>query len=291
LAGNAVINVVLELAYVVGPPIAALLLLFVDASVVIGLDALTFGTMALIYRLAIPTKMRRKRVPRTASRSAGFGAIGRSPMLGVFITVSFLFFLCFGPVSVALPVYVSEDLGASAAVLAGYFTAFGIGGFLGAFGAGYLRRWPMLWTSLMSVLGVGVLLLPLGTPIPTVVAWISFGVAGLFWGPFPSTTTAYFQHTAPSEDLAAVLAARSALQAFALPAGALLAAPVIAVLGAQKTLLLSGGLIITVALVGAVLLGTLNRRQSAAQNESDDAAAVEVDGAAPDRPHKFLPTN
>ncbi len=262
LAGNAVINVVLELSYVAGPPLAALLLLFVHPSVVIGVDALTFAVMALIYRYGLPGQVRGKPVAVAASRSAGFSAILRSRTSVVLITVSFLFFLFFGFVGVALPVYVGSELKASAGVLAGYFTAFGLGGFLGAFGAGYLRRWPVLWSALVSIFGVGLFLLPVGMPIPPMAGWISFGVAGLFWGPFPSTTTAYFQAAEQGSDLAAVLAARTALQVFALPAGTLLAGPLVVALSARATLLLAGSLIVILAVATIVPIFAVTRNSA-----------------------------
>ncbi|HEY0188133.1 MAG TPA: MFS transporter [Cellulomonas sp.] len=256
LAGNALVNIVLELAYVAGPPLAALLLTVVDPSVVIGLDAVTFAVLALVLRFAVPARLRARPAGTVPSRAAGFGAIGADRTLGVLVAVSFVFFLCFGPVAVALTVYVRQDLGADAGTLAGYLTAFGIGGFVGAAVAGHLRRWSLLRTSLLSVLGVGVLLVPLGVGVPPVWGWVSFGAAGLFWEPFPATTTAAFQRSTPRADLAAVLAARTALQTFAQPAGALLAAPLIAGIGARCTLLVCGFAIIATAVLGALVVAT-----------------------------------
>lgn len=266
LAGNALINIVLELAYVAGPPLAALLLTLVDPSIVIGIDALTFAVLALVFRFLVPARLRARPAGRVPSRGAGFGAIGSDRSLSALVAVSFAFFLCFGPVAVALTVYVRQDLGADAGTLAGYLTGFGIGGFLGAAAAGYLRRWPLLPTSLLSVLGVGVFLLPLGAGVAPVWGWVSFAVAGVFWGPFPSTTTAYFQRTAPHGDLAAVLAARTALQTFAQPAGALLAAPLVAGLGARLTLLVCAGAIVATAVVGALTVAARPSRTTPAHH-------------------------
>ncbi len=276
LAGNAVINVVLELAYVAGPPAAALLLTITDPSVVIGVDAMTFGVMALIYRYGLPAEVHRKRIADTASRAAGFIAILHRRTSVILISVSFLFFFLFGLVTVALPVYVGTELKDSAGVLAGYLAAFGIGGFAGAFGAAYLRRWPVLWSALVSVLGVGLFLLPLGTPIPAPLGWLSFGVAGLFWGPFPSTTTAYFQEAEQGPNLASVLAARTALQLFALPAGALLAGPLVVAFGARSTLLISGALIVALAVAATIPIASVTRSSKDCDDLSADQPTREL---------------
>lgn len=259
LAGNAVINIVLELAYVAGPPLAAAFLVLVHPSVVIGVDGLTFAAMALIYRFGLPARLHARPVAPTASRSAGFSAIRKSRDTSLLVLVSFLFFLFFGPVGVALPVYVANDLNGSAGTLAGYLTAFGLGGFVGAFWAGYLRRWPALWAGLISVLGVGVFVLPLSTSIPPILGWLSFAIAGLFWGPFPSTTTAYFQAAETGPDLASILAARSALQVLALPVGALVAGPAILAIGPRAVLFVGGMAIVCLAVLGMLLVLTSER--------------------------------
>ncbi|MGH3224922.1 MAG: MFS transporter [Streptosporangiaceae bacterium] len=271
LAGNAVINMVLELAYVAGPPLAALLLTFANPSLVIGIDALTFGIMAAIYRYGLPADVHRKPIAATASRSAGFAAILRRPTSTGLVAISLIFFFLFGFVTVALPVYIGSQLRDSAGVLAGYFTAFGIGGFVGASGAGYLRRWPVLRSTCVSVLGVGLFLLPLSAAIPPELGWISFGVAGLFWGPFPSTSTAYFQGVEDGPRLASVLAARTALQVFALPAGNLLAGPIVVALGGRTVLLLAGSLIVALAAVAGTLIAvteTVSRHNDVSVDQS-----------------------
>lgn len=257
LAGNAVINVLLEFSTVGGPPLAALLIAWAGPVVVIALDAATFAVLALTYRKAVPPAAKKTRTKVTASRSAGFRTIARSPELVGLMFLSFGFFALFGPVTVALPLYVSEDLNGSAAQLAGYYTAFGIGAVLGAIVAGYLKNWPMRATTVGIVLCFGAALLPLGLSDSTVVGWIAFGLCGLIWGPFPSTTTVLFQRAVPSDDLAPVLAARGAVISLASPAGALVAAPAIALVTAQGVLTSSAtGMIALGLLMGAFYLVT-----------------------------------
>jgi DHA3 family macrolide efflux protein-like MFS transporter len=254
LAGNAVVNVMLEFSTVAGPPLAALLIAWGGPASVIVIDAATFAVLAATYRYAVPPQARAGQVKAGPSRSAGFRAIGHNPRLIGLLVLSFGFFLFFGPVTVALPLYVVEDLDASAATLAGFYTAFGIGAVVGALIAGYLRNWPLLPTSIGIVLGFGAALVPLGLGMPTVISWVAFAICGLIWGPFPSTTTMLFQRSASTEVLPQVLAARGAVTVVSAPLGAMLGAPALAVLGAQGTLLASAVFIVALGVLAAFFL-------------------------------------
>ena len=74
--------------------------------------------------------------------------------------VTWVFFFLYGPVEVALPVYVAHDLAGSAQLLAAYWTAFGVGALAadlltGALRAGHIRR-----LTLLIVAGWGLCLIP-----------------------------------------------------------------------------------------------------------------------------------
>ncbi|MBB4965212.1 MFS transporter [Saccharothrix violaceirubra] len=261
LAGNAVVNVLLEFSTVGGPPLAALLIAWAGPAAVIALDAATFAVLALTYRAAVPPSARETRIKAPASRSTGLRTILSNPELVGLMVLSFGFFLFFGPVTVALPVHVSEDLHGTAVQLAGYYTAFGIGAVLGAIVAGYLKNWPMRVTTVGIVLGFGLALLPLGLSPSTVVGWIAFGLCGLIWGPFPSTTTVLFQRAVPADGLAPVLAARGAVMSLAGPAGALVGAPAVVLLTAQGTLAAAAvGMIVLAGLTAAFFLASHRKR-------------------------------
>ncbi|WP_273939958.1 MFS transporter [Kutzneria chonburiensis] len=252
LAGNAVVNVLLEFSTVGGPPLAALIIWLVGPAAVIAVDAATFAVLALTYGRAVPPEAKAVSVKATSGRSAGFQLIGRSRELLGLVVLSFGFFVLFGPVTVALPLHVSQDLHGSAAQLAGYYTSFGIGAVLGAILAGYLKNWPMRLTTVGTVLCFGLVLLPLGLSGSVYIGWLAFGLCGLTWGPFPSTTTVLFQRAVPKEQLAPVLAARGAVLSLASPAGALIGAPLILALTAQGALTASA-----VGMIGLSLLAAL----------------------------------
>src|SRR5207244_9009072 len=66
---------------------------------------------------------------------------------------TWLFFFLYGPVEVALPVYVAHDLHADAGLLGTYWTAFGIGALVAALITGTLRNRNIRRVTLLIVAG------------------------------------------------------------------------------------------------------------------------------------------
>jgi len=265
LAGNAMVNMMLEFTTVVGPPLAALLIGGSGAVWVIAVDAATFAVLAVTYRYALPSRTGAGRLKPAASRTAGLRVIRRDPRLLGLLALSFGWFFLYGPVTVALPVYAVEELGGTPGTLAAFYTAFGIGAVVGAFAAGYLRTWPLLPTSIGIVLCFGIALVPLGLGVPTAVAWGAFAVCGLIWGPFPSTTITLFQQSTDAQNLPRVLAARGAVTVVSVPLGAVLGAPALVVLGARGTL---RAWAVAIVVVGLLAAGFFAFRRSVAGRRS-----------------------
>ncbi|MFF4104020.1 MFS transporter [Streptomyces sp. NPDC001903] len=272
LAGNAVLSGVGSLATVAGPPLATLLIGFGGPAAVLAVDATTFLVLAVTFLVAVD----RDAVPEpegdSASRATGFAVIRRIPALSGLLALSFVFFFLFGPVYVALPLHVSDDLGASASVLAAYYSAFGIGAVPGSVLTGFLGRWRSWPTTVGIVIGFGALMLPLGLGAPTAVSLVCFGAAGLLWPPYSSLSTALFQRSAPSALLPEVLAASSAVRVLSVPLGTALGGPLVAGLGAAGALRLSGAGIALVGLAAAAapaLRAARTRREPACPSRSD----------------------
>ncbi|MEU9362073.1 hypothetical protein AB0D35_28790 [Streptomyces sp. NPDC048301] len=148
----------------------------------------------------------------------------------------------------------SDDLGASAGVLATFYTAFGVGAVLGSVLTGFLSRLGLWHVTVGIVIGFGTLLLPLGLGAPTAVSVLCFGAAGLLWPPYASLSTALFQRSAPSTLLPQALAANSAVRVLSVPLGTALGGPLVAVLGPVGVLRLSAVGIATTGAVAAVAL-------------------------------------
>jgi len=254
VAGNAVLTTLAEAGTLAGPVLAGVIIAWGGAVWAIAVDAATFGVLALTYLFA--ARHRRTRLPRRApsSRSAGFRAIRANRRLANLIALTFFYFFLFGPVLVALPLYVSEDLGRSAGTLATYYTVFAVGSVLGGLAAGYLHRLPLWPASIFIVIAFGVAMLPLGFDTPQPISLLAFALAGLVWAPFPSITTALFQRSTTMEGLPQVLAARGAFTIIALPLGNGVAGPLIAAFGARGTLLACAIGTIVLGLVAAAML-------------------------------------
>ncbi|MFE1897622.1 MFS transporter [Streptomyces yangpuensis] len=251
LAGNAVLSGLGAIATVAGPPLATLLMVFGGPATVLAVDAATFLVLAVTFLVAVPRGAAPERAAGAASRPGGFAVIRRIPALSGLLALSFAFFFLFGPVYVALPLHVSNGPGASAALLAAYYTAFGIGAVAGSVLTGFLGRWRLWPTTTGIVTGFGVLMLPLGLGAPTAVSVVCFGAAGLLWPPYSSLSTTLFQRSAPGALLPQALAASSAVRVLSVPLGTALGGPLVAGLGAAGTLRLSGAGIALVGLAAA----------------------------------------
>ena len=108
-----------------------------------------------------------------------------------------------------------------------------------------------LGVSAIGVAGWGVCLLPFaGAPIP--VTLVFFGIGGVIYAPFVPLTYAMFQAATTTENLPAVLAARSAVVMVSTPLGTALGGPIVAALGGSGTLFLSGVATVVLAAAGAV---------------------------------------
>ncbi|MFF4445623.1 MFS transporter [Streptomyces sp. NPDC001502] len=250
LAGNAVLSGIGSLSTVFGPPLAGALILWGGAATVIAVDAATFLVLAATFLFGVPHDD--APVPgEGGSRAAGFAVIRHAPALQGLLALSFAFFCLFGPVYVALPLYVSDGPGAPAAVLAAFYTAFGVGAVLGSVLTGYLGRLPIRPAMTGIVVAFGVCMLPTGLGAPTAVAVAGFAAAGLLWPPYASLSTTLFQRSAPRDLLPQTLAASSAVQVLAVPLGTALGGPLVAGLGARGTLLASAVSIAVLGLVAA----------------------------------------
>ncbi|MEU5961846.1 MFS transporter [Micromonospora parva] len=249
LPANAVLSTIGGFATIVGPPLAGLLIAWVGPVWVIAIDAATFAALALTYRLALPAAGSDPRYERDASRTAGFAVIRHNPALLGLLALSLAFFFLFGPVYVAMPIHITDDLHASATLLGAYYTAFGVGGLVGGVVAGHLRRWPLRATTIGIVVGFGITMLPLGLGAPLGVSLPAFALAGLIWAPYMSTSMALFQRSTSIAQLPAVLAANSAVLVLAVPLGTMLGGPLVGAIGARPTMLLCATAIVTVGLV------------------------------------------
>jgi len=198
--------------------------------------------------------------PAAAPLPSGWSVIRSSPVLPGLLALSFVFYLLYGPVEVALPVHVANDLHGPAALLGTFWAVFGVGAVIGELAAPYLRRWPVWPVMTGIVLGWGLVLVPLGLDTPLWAALAAFFAGAVIWGPWFSLSMAVLQDASPPDALAQVIAARGSLLILAAPLGTALGGPIVAVLGARGTLLASALATVALGVITAAFLAARQHR-------------------------------
>ncbi|MET8573252.1 MFS transporter [Streptomyces sp. NPDC005012] len=295
LPANALVSASASAAMVFGPAAAGVLITVVHPAWIIGIDALTFAVLALgAARVRPGTPGEPKTadpgpadpVADTVGDPAGdpVGGVGgkstaalalfrqRPELLGILALTWFFFFL-YGPVEVALPLHVTDDLGQGAGLLGLYWTLFSVGAVLGGLAAGMLRRLPLWPTALGIVAGWGLVLLPFGLGAPSAVTVACFALGGVIYGPFTALSFTLFQDRTPEAWLTTVLAVRGAALLASSPMGTALGGPLTAAFGPRAVLAGSG--VATLALVaGAVALALRARTRGKGTKAAPDPAGA-----------------
>jgi MFS family permease len=254
LPANTLVSSLNFAATIAGPAIAGVLVTYVSSALVLGLDALTYVFLAgLVARTRLPESGHVSLVDRAAARG-GLALLRSYPELLGLLTLTWFFNLLYGPVEVALPLHVSEDLHAPATLLGLYWTLFGIGAVLGGLAVGALRQLPLWPVTVAIVIGWGLALLPFAFDVPTAVTVAFFTLGGAIYGPFVALSVTLMQAKSPPQHLAAMLAARSAVLLTASPVGTALGGPLTTALGARATLGGSGLATVVLGVVACFLL-------------------------------------
>lgn len=261
VAGNSLLTVTSFATTMIGPALAGALIVVVGPAAVIGIDAGSY--VALIAAAALSRRLRPPpSVPGGEHQSmvSALRALARQPaVLGISL-LCMAFFSLYGPVEVALPLYVSERLHASAAVLGGYWTAFAVGATIGALGASLVGRFGLWKVAILSMMGWGACLVPFGFIDSAVVGFVALAVGGLLYGPFLPLQRAVIQRHSPPGKLAALGAASAMLTVPASPLGTALGGPLVAAIGPSTTLLVSGLATVGAAVVAALVFAAAQRR-------------------------------
>jgi MFS transporter, DHA3 family, macrolide efflux protein len=286
VAGNTVFGLADQTSLMIGPALAGLLAAATGPAVVITADAASWAVLAISYARIAPlaARLARARTPgpaqpaaaqpsvaepgpsaaapspaQPAAEPSAWAVIRSSPVLPGLLALSFVFYLLYGPIEVALPVHVATDLHGSAALLGTFWAVFGVGAIVGELTAPYLRRWRVWPTMTGIVLGWGLALIPLGLVTPLWLALAAFFAGAVIWGPWMSLSMGVLQDASPPAALAQVIAARSSLLILAAPLGTALGGPIVAVLGARGTLLVSALATVALALITAAILAARRR--------------------------------
>jgi MFS family permease len=254
LAANTLVSSLNFGATIAGPAIAGVLVTHVSAALVLGLDAVSYLFLAVVVvSIRLPESRHVSPVDRAAARG-GLALLRSHPELLGLLTLTWFFNLLYGPVEVALPLYVTDELNAPGTLLGLYWMLFGIGAVLGGLALGALQQLPLWPVTITIVVGWGLSLLPFGLGVPTAVTVACFTLGGAIYGPFEALSVTLMQAKAAPEHLAAMLAARSAVLLTASPLGTALGGPLTTALGPRATLGGSGLATVALGAVACVLL-------------------------------------
>jgi MFS family permease len=280
LAANTLVSSVNFAATIAGAAIAGVMVTYVSSALVLGLDALTYVFLALlVVRTRLPESGHVSPVDRIAARG-GFALLRSYPELLGLLSLTWFFNLLYGPVEVALPLHVTEDLHAPGTLLGLYWTLFGVGAVIGGLAVGALRQLPLWPVTVAIVIGWGLTLLPFGLDMPAPVTVACFTLGGVIYGPFVALSVTLMQAKSPPEHLAAMLAARSAALLTASPLGTALGGPLTTALGPRATLGGSGLATVVLGVVAAILLLVRRRNEGMLYRQTDQESRSAGHGAA-----------
>jgi len=253
-AGNALLTGFGMASYVVGPALAGLFAAVAGPGLPIAIDAATFAVLAVAAFAAPGRTTAASPAGESGARSPGFSAIARNRVLAGLLLLTVIYYFLYGPVEVALPLYVTGSLHGGAGLLGLFWTVFGVGATAGSVVTGLARRLPLWPTLVVGVVGWGAALIPMGLLTLTVPAMAGFALGGLLYAPYPALSMTVFQRESPAALLSRVLAARSAVTIVVTPLGTALGGPLSGWLGAQRTLLVSGLATVATGLIAAAVL-------------------------------------
>src|SRR3989440_1169610 len=112
VAGNTVFSLADQLSLMIGPALAGVITALAGPAIVIVLDAASWALLAVSYASA--ARFLRSAPPHTPpppdAPKGGWALIRSVPVLGGLLALTFVFYLLYGPLEVALPVHVALDL-------------------------------------------------------------------------------------------------------------------------------------------------------------------------------------
>ena len=134
--------------------------------------------------------------------------------------LTLVYFLAYGPLEPALPLYSRDVLGAGAGGYGLLWSAFGAGALVGLATVPVVGRLRPGRALAANPLAWGAVLLPLLVVTGVVPAMLTLALGGLVWAPYTTLEASLLQRVVPASGLGRVFGVRRALTAAAVPLGA-----------------------------------------------------------------------
>jgi predicted MFS family arabinose efflux permease len=215
---NALFSIGDQVSALVGPAAGGLLVAQLGAPPVLLLDAVSFVAMAALVWPLPDT-------PATATTSppasgSGTRILLRNPTVRTVFGLTLVYFLAYGPLEPALPLYSRDVLHAGARGYGLLWSALGAGALLGLATIPLVSRLRPGLALPGNALLWGVTLLPLLVITTLTPAMLIFALGGLVWAPYVTLEVSLLQRVVPAPLLGWVFGARRAVAAAATPLGA-----------------------------------------------------------------------
>jgi predicted MFS family arabinose efflux permease len=215
---NAMLSIGDQVSALVGPAAGGVLVGLVGAPPVLLLDAASFLAMAAFVR-SLPATPARPAAPPPARGSTG-RLLLRDPTVRTVLAVTLVYFLAYGPLEPALPLYSRDVLHAGPGGYGLLWSAFGAGALLGLATIPVVSRLRPGIALAGNALLWGATLLPLIAITSTLPAVLVLAVGGLVWAPYITLEASLLQRVVPASLLGWVFGVRRGVTAAAVPLGA-----------------------------------------------------------------------
>jgi predicted MFS family arabinose efflux permease len=215
---NALLSIGDQVSALVGPAAGGLLVAQLGAPPVLLLDAVSFVAMAALV-WPLPDSPATATTPPPASGS-GTRILLRNPTVRTVFGLTLVYFLAYGPLEPALPLYSRDVLQAGARGYGLLWSALGAGALLGLATIPLVSRLRPGLALPGNALLWGTTLLPLLVITTLTPAMLIFALGGLVWAPYVTLEVSLLQRVVPAPLLGWVFGARRAVAAAATPLGA-----------------------------------------------------------------------
>jgi len=215
---NAQLSIGEQVSALVGPAAGGLLVAQVGAPYVLLFDAASFVAMAALV-LPLPDTPAMATAPPPAHNS-GMRVALHDPTVRTVLAVTVVYFLAYGPLEPALPLYSRDVLHAGARGYGLLWSALGAGALLGLASIPAVSRLRPGLALPANALLWGITLLPLLVITSTIPAMLILALGGFVWAPYVALEASLLQRVVPASLLGRVFGARRAATAAATPLGA-----------------------------------------------------------------------
>jgi predicted MFS family arabinose efflux permease len=234
--------------FMAGPALGGLVVALHSPDLVLVANGVSYVALFVAALIAVP-RARRGRAGDVEEVSSGWTIMRRMPVVVRLAVVVFLFDMFYGPVEVALPLLVTDDLRGDGAAYGALWTAFGAGALVGALLTSQVRKVRPQRLLVGIIGGWALCAAVLGAAPNLVVAGAALALGGTIYGPFLAVAYTLLQGFLKPDDQQPVFALWAAGITVALPLGLAVGGPLVAAAGPRGGILVSA--VITILLVPA----------------------------------------